>query len=462
VPFFTVTVVLMLLLCFASAGYGQSYIYANPASISTGDNSTGSPYPSTITVAETGTISRVTVQLNGVTTTRPDDMGVLLVSPSGNKIRLMTDSGGTAAVTAATIVFDDLASGNVPDAEGIPSGTYKPSQGTNHPPGQGTSHPNNFPSPAPVGPYSLALSGLIGASAAGNWSLYVDDDDAGGDEGIVAGGWTLNITYGKTYTNSSAITLPATGSGPGAASPYASGISVLDAILIAKIRVRLNGLSHTYLDDLGFLLVGPEGQKVRLTTDNGGSNDATGGDYIFDDDAANAWPDEGEVPAGIYRPSADGALASGSDPHPANFFAPAPANPYGGALSAFIGTTAAGTWSLYAYDDTSADAGSIVGGWTLIVEGFAPSAASVNVSGRVTSASGIGISKTRVVLSGGILAEPMHALTNPFGYFNFTGVEAGQTYIVFVESKRYVFAEPFRLIGVNDEITGLEFVADGP
>jgi hypothetical protein len=47
------------------------------------------------------------------------------------------------------------------------------------------------------------------------------------------------------------------------------------------------------------------------------------------------------------------------------------------------------------------------------------------------------------------------AITNPFGYYRFTNVEVGQTYIFSVDHKRYTF-EP-RTISLSDDLTDLDF-----
>ena len=57
--------------------------------------------------ARGGTIAKVTPVLTGFTHTFPDDVGVLLVSPSGKKIKLMSDVGGNVDVTNVMLTFDD-------------------------------------------------------------------------------------------------------------------------------------------------------------------------------------------------------------------------------------------------------------------------------------------------------------------------------------------------------------------
>jgi hypothetical protein len=49
------------------------------------------------------------------------------------------------------------------------------------------------------------------------------------------------------------------------------------------------------------------------------------------------------------------------------------------------------------------------------------------------------------------------ATTSVFGYFRFHDVQAGETYIISVNSKRYSFAP--QVVNVTDNLTGLNFTA---
>ncbi|MGD9561633.1 MAG: cohesin domain-containing protein [Pyrinomonadaceae bacterium] len=86
-----------------------------------------------------------------------------------------------------------------------------------------------------------------------------------------------------------------------------------------------------------------------------------------------------------------------------------------------------------------------------------PTAAETSVSGRVLNQAGRAIAKARLSLrdaNGGVKM----ALTNPFGYFQFQNVQAGETYVLTTEAKRYTF-QP-RTVPVADEIVDLAIVSD--
>jgi subtilisin-like proprotein convertase family protein len=155
---------------------------SNPGVITIPNSGPASPYPSTIEVAGvTGAVSKVTVTLSGLTHTFPGDLDFLLVGPGGQKAIFMSDVGGGTDVTGITLTFDDDAA---PPPAALVSGTFRPTDIT---PG------DVFPAPAPAGPYVASLAGFKGTNPNGTWRLFALDD-AGGDLGQLAGGWSLNIT----------------------------------------------------------------------------------------------------------------------------------------------------------------------------------------------------------------------------------------------------------------------------
>lgn len=109
------------------------------------------------------------------------------------------------------------------------------------------------------------------------------------------------------------------------------------------------------------------------------------------------------------------------------------------------------------FNATGADDGLAIDNFSIAA--FPNLAANANVGGRVLDSNGNGVSRVQVRISGGELNEPIYAVTNPFGYFNFE-VPSGQTYSIAVSSKTYTFADPTRIITVNDNVTDLTFTAD--
>ncbi|MBK8811289.1 MAG: carboxypeptidase regulatory-like domain-containing protein [Acidobacteria bacterium] len=91
-----------------------------------------------------------------------------------------------------------------------------------------------------------------------------------------------------------------------------------------------------------------------------------------------------------------------------------------------------------------------------------PTAANVSIAGRVLTSAGQGIRNATVTIAGGGLTEPITVVTGSFGYYKFEGLEAGGVYVVSVSSKRFVFAVPSRVVGAADDVTDLDFVANGP
>lgn len=161
-------------------------------------------YPSSIDVAGQGAVTNITVTINGYSHTFPDDVDILLVSPTGATCLLMSDCGGDNAISSASpinLTFDDAAPSGVPDnppTDPVATGSYRPTRGT---PTSGSCAmplgdfcvPSNFPGPAPAGPYGTTLSVFNGSNPNGTWKLYVIDDSPG-DTGNITNGWSLTIT----------------------------------------------------------------------------------------------------------------------------------------------------------------------------------------------------------------------------------------------------------------------------
>jgi hypothetical protein len=91
---------------------------------------------------------------------------------------------------------------------------------------------------------------------------------------------------------------------------------------------------------------------------------------------------------------------------------------------------------------------------------LAPTAATVSLGGRISTAGGAGIRNVRVTLtdsSGGSRTT----LSGSFGMYRFPDVAVGETYVLTVSSNRYVFAISTQLVTVSEELTDLDFAAKG-
>lgn len=173
----------------------QTWSFTNAASITIRDTNSALPYPSTINVAGLpGIVSNVTVTLRGFSHTWADDVDVLLVGPGGTNVLLMSDAG-QGPESNLTLTFSDAAASAVP-LPNLASGTYRPANYTD-----ASILGDNFPNPAPSGPFGSTLSVFNGTAPNGTWSLYFLDDGPA-DTGTVATGWTLTIvTQAAPVTN---------------------------------------------------------------------------------------------------------------------------------------------------------------------------------------------------------------------------------------------------------------------
>ena len=348
------------------------------------------PAISTINVAGvTGAVQSISVNLN-ITHTYDGDMTINLKAPNGNIYNLAYEVGADG---------DDFINTTFSSAGGTPifSGVA-PFTGTFE--ADGFSGAGLAPNLSNVTAWSELYSTPNGA-----WSLIVTDPWSG-DNGTItswsitinyaipdAGTWTpvtglftnaagttayvagtpavtvyakpaVTTTYSAAVTNSStetkvfssggSVTIPGTAPGSttaGAGAPYPSTIAVSGLPTNAVIKsVTLKGVRHSFPDDLDILLQSPTGTNVVLMSDVGGSTDATGQNYTFDD-AGGAMADAALNGTGTYRPTNTGA----SDTYPAPVGAVSQGTP---ALTMFTGDPN-GVWNLYIADDGDGDIGSL-------------------------------------------------------------------------------------------------------
>jgi subtilisin-like proprotein convertase family protein len=166
-----------------------------------------------------------------------------------------------------------------------------------------------------------------------------------------------------TKANTTPIAIPDSGN----ANPYPSTINVSGlGTSINSMKVVIRNINHSCVKDLDVLLVGPDGTKTTLFSDNGyaallpNCADLVKKSLTIDDSC----PDFGNtIPSGddiCVRPSDNDSLGHqgdtwtgvGSDFPALN-------------LSSFTGKNPNGDWKFYVNDDSSSDSGSFAGGWEL-------------------------------------------------------------------------------------------------
>ena len=90
---------------------------------------------------------------------------------------------------------------------------------------------------------------------------------------------------------------------------------------------------------------------------------------------------------------------------------------------------------------------------------LAPTAASVTIGGRVTTAEGRGIRYAHVMMTDAA-GETRMTRTGSFGYYRFDDVTAGETYIFSASAKEFSFQNSTQVINVVEELENLDFVAN--
>ncbi|MEQ1763370.1 MAG: carboxypeptidase regulatory-like domain-containing protein, partial [Pyrinomonadaceae bacterium] len=239
-------------------------------------------------------------------------------------------------------------------------------------------------------------------------------------------------------------------------------INVPDDFEIADVDVRIDSLPHTCPGDLTFSVKGPNNYGTDFLAFLGGavSGGGDGNDITnirFDDEAAGdvLLATNAMAPyTGSWKPIFNSPTWT-----PLGFPGP-DGTPQ---LSNFDGSSSLGAWRAIVSDQAGVDTGTLQG-WSLIVTPrnfvctpYVQTAAGVSVSGRVVDRYGRAIAQVLVKLTSDT-GESVVARTNTFGYFRLPDVPAGQTYVLAGEARRYTFQS--RLLNVNDEVTGLELVAD--
>lgn len=177
--------------------------FANHTYITINDANNATPYPSPIQVSGmVGGITSVSVAIYGLTHTNPEDVAIMLVSPTGVAKVVMNGVGDTSNIAGVNLYISDSAVAFMPEGPGaiLETGSYKPTNAAD----TGVSAGITFPIPGEAGVATpipgedfTAFNGLGAFNSNdlnGVWRLYVRDTALNDFWGHIANGWALGIT----------------------------------------------------------------------------------------------------------------------------------------------------------------------------------------------------------------------------------------------------------------------------
>ena len=128
-----------------------------------------------------GILTNITVSVYGFFHTFPSDVDMVLVSPNGKAIKLMSDVlQDSVTISNVSLTFSDSADGFLPRSVSFASGTYRPTDYTDDDLGEAAGGTN--------------LAGLYGSGVNGTWSLRIVDD-ATHDTGRIDDGWSMTMAW---------------------------------------------------------------------------------------------------------------------------------------------------------------------------------------------------------------------------------------------------------------------------
>ncbi len=191
-----------------------TFTYPTPIVINV--SGTATPYPANLTVSGLPTtgITVSSVSLNNVSHTFPDDVDILLQSPTGVNVVLISDVNGTNDWVNRNFVLQDGAP-LMSDGGANASGTYAPTNFVT---------PDTWVAPGPGSvTQATPLLSMFTGDPNGVWKLFVVDD-LGGDQGSI-GSWSITFSQpggpivGGTFLWTPATGLNSTTINPVAASP---------------------------------------------------------------------------------------------------------------------------------------------------------------------------------------------------------------------------------------------------
>jgi len=312
--------------------------YPGSAPITIPASGQGSIYPASFSLGSAGgEISSMTAHVN-VSHNFAGDIDMMLVSPQGTGVMLMSDSCGAQAISNLDLTFSDAAASQLPTSSACTSGTYKPTDVVSTP-------EDSFPAPAPS-TWSSALSAFNGTDPTGDWKLFVFDD-ASGDAGTV-NSWSLTFEVTKAE-----ISIPEFDTS-GKAGPYPSTktFDTPPGQVIESFDLNIDGFGHESPEDVDMLLADSHGNSAVIMSDACGGDPEYGLDFTFADTSPfilESGP--GCISGGVLTTDFETAP-------PDQWPAPAPTPQFGNFSDIFAGTKG-GPFSLYVVDDSAGGFGYI-------------------------------------------------------------------------------------------------------
>jgi uncharacterized repeat protein (TIGR01451 family) len=167
---------------------------STPVSFPNTAGASGSPYPTRVAVSGlAGVINKVTVSLAGLRHNSPRDMDMMLTGPNGNSLVVLSDLGGsTALTTPVDLTLDSTASSALPSSSALTSGTFRPTDVLDG--------ADSWAAPAPTTNVFSAATTMLDTAFTnslpnGVWTLWTANDGSGAaGGGSLDGGWCLNVT----------------------------------------------------------------------------------------------------------------------------------------------------------------------------------------------------------------------------------------------------------------------------
>jgi uncharacterized repeat protein (TIGR01451 family) len=148
-----------------------------------------------------GNVTGVSATISNFGHTYPEDVALVLKSPTGADTVLMNGCGLDFGVNGLNLTFSQNASSPLPQSSALTSGTYLP-----------TSYATVIlpeTNGAPVPPYPVTMTNFYGQSPNGAWALYAADENQQ-DSGYISNGWSLTFITGLPVEDDSDLELAMT------------------------------------------------------------------------------------------------------------------------------------------------------------------------------------------------------------------------------------------------------------